>query len=184
MDFKEQLKNASGTPEDILSKENQIRRRDAVDYAAALHRIIKEELLRVISKGNYTEINGTKYAVLYVSSKETLIRRYVRNSYVDYDHMNTFQVEITSHKTYRKSFFRYTPVIWQTCTITPDKYKDWDCLLEQLTTLCRMDSIDVKPIIFDTRNQMEYPASFPWERSEEMLMDYYFIVCLKCTAEC
>ena len=98
--------------------------------------------------------------------------------------MNTFQTEITSHKTYRKSFFRYTPVIWQTCTITPDKYKDWDCLLEHLTTLCRMDSIDVKPIIFDTRNQMEYPASFPWERSEEMLMDYYFIVCLKCTAEC
>ena len=81
MDFKEQLKNASGTSEDILSKENQTRRRDAVDYAAALHRIIKEELLRVVSKGNYTEINGTKYAVLYVSSKETLIRRYVQNSY-------------------------------------------------------------------------------------------------------
>ena len=96
-----------------FSKENQTRRRDAIDYAAALHRIIKEELLRVVSKGNYTEINGTKYAVLYVSSKETLIRRYVQNSYVDYDHMNTFQVEITSHKTYRKSFFRYTPVIWQ-----------------------------------------------------------------------
>ena len=57
MDFKQQLKNASGTSEDILSKENQTRRRDAVDYAAALHRIIKEELLRVVSKGNYTEIN-------------------------------------------------------------------------------------------------------------------------------
>ena len=65
-----------------------------------------------------------------------------------------------------------------------DEQTRWPCLLEQLTTLCRMDSIDVKPIIFDTRNQMECPASFPWERSEEMLMDYYFIVCLKCTAEC
>lgn len=65
MDFKDELKRVSRTPDDVKKLENQEQRRVAIEDAEFDYKLIKEELLEKARQGKYKSIGEDKRIVLY-----------------------------------------------------------------------------------------------------------------------
>lgn len=180
MDFREQLKNASRTESEYLSEEEKKNREYAKNSAESTYKTIKSEFLKVVSKGNYTEINGKKKATLYLGEN---VANVPLKNYVKYFSPFDFRKNISRNKTLRRGFFSSRTEISMTCTIVPDGYMHWDYFMKFLKELCARDSISVEPIIYDTDAHTERSAYFPCSMTDIIVSTYQFIVCLKCIVE-